>query len=54
MYCIGCPANCATCSAQDVCTLCEDSFELVVGFCEPLPTYSLMLVTSIIALFLAL
>ncbi|CAK87891.1 unnamed protein product (macronuclear) [Paramecium tetraurelia] len=53
MYCIGCPANCATCSALDVCTLCEDTHELVAGFCE-LRVYSLMLVTSFIALFLAL
>ncbi|CAD8091415.1 unnamed protein product [Paramecium primaurelia] len=54
MYCIGCPANCSTCSAKDECTECEENFELVGGFCQPLPTYSLMLVTSIIALFLAL
>ncbi|CAD8147263.1 unnamed protein product [Paramecium octaurelia] len=54
MYCIGCPANCATCSAKDVCTECEDTYLLVGGFCQPLPTYSLILVTSIIALFLAL
>ncbi|CAD8054509.1 unnamed protein product [Paramecium primaurelia] len=53
-YCIGCPANCDTCSAKDVCTLCEDSYQLVEGFCQPLPTYQLILVTSIIALFLAI
>lgn len=33
MYCIGCPANCSTCSAKDECTECEENFELVGGFC---------------------
>jgi len=51
MYCLGCPSNCLTCTAIDVCTECADQFTLRGGFCDP-ASYQLLVSLSLIAFLL--
>ncbi|CAD8076722.1 unnamed protein product [Paramecium sonneborni] len=39
-YCIGCPGNCAACSSYNLCTQCNDGYELRGGFCDSLANFS--------------
>ncbi|CAD8140109.1 unnamed protein product [Paramecium octaurelia] len=49
-YCVGCPGNCKECSSFNNCTLCDDNYKLVSGFCDF--TYSSILTLVILYLFL--
>lgn len=51
MYCLGCPSNCQTCTAIDVCTECADHFNLRGGFCDP--AYSWIMSLSLIVFLLS-